>query len=126
VGGTIERDFVNGLRELAHDVVLAVLLEHDAAVGEPGLQIEAELGAILRHAAPAPLQELAALGTERDPVFYWKLRRRGNRMLDEVHGTHWELSSCGEIGEVEVTRDGDSEEKNLECQENGQGYQAPA
>ena len=66
MGGSIERDFVNGLRELADDVVLAVLLVHDAAVGEAGFQIEAELRAVLRHAAPAPFEELPALCDKHD------------------------------------------------------------
>lgn len=64
LGGRFQGEFIHGFRHLADDVILFRSLENDAAIGEAVFQIESELGAIRGKSAPAPFQELAALGSD--------------------------------------------------------------
>jgi hypothetical protein len=117
VGGSIVRDFIHGLVELANDVVLPLLLEDDAAIAEPVFQIEAELGAVFRDTAPATLEELAALRGEGNLIFLRECRRRSEHALDEMHGFHGTLSTPGKLGKMNETRHGNSKHHYLDSQQ---------
>ena len=78
-------NLIDGFRELAHEVVGAILVENDAAIDEAGFEIKAKLRAIFRMEPPAAFQKQPTLNRQNDLAFR---RKRGcfrEHALNEVH-----------------------------------------